>query len=94
MQSTRRLIYGALIHCVSLRELQALPQALIAIGEDGVIQWLEPDVEGALLQSVVASKGWNLEDVHFIELPAGQWIMPGFVDTHTVSLASVHPSQY
>ncbi|KAG8928131.1 hypothetical protein FRC02_007341 [Tulasnella sp. 418] len=82
-KSTNRIIYGGLIHALSLREIQALPRGLIAISEAGIIEWIEEDVEPSSLQEVVAKRGWALEDVDFLELAEGEWIMPGFVDTHT-----------
>ncbi|KAG8981318.1 hypothetical protein FRB94_009379 [Tulasnella sp. JGI-2019a] len=88
LKSTRRIIYGAIIHPLSLREYQASNEALIAIDDKGIIQWLEVGVDNHRVQDVVAAKGWSLDDVDFVELKPGQWIMPGFVDTHT------HAPQY
>lgn len=75
------------MHATSLRHIQALPRALIGVSGDGIIEWVLDDVDGASIQDAMLSKGWQIEDVDFIELGFGQWIMPGFVDTHTVRLS-------
>ncbi|KIO27815.1 hypothetical protein M407DRAFT_243264 [Tulasnella calospora MUT 4182] len=85
---TRRVFYGSLVHATSLRHIQACPRALIGVSDDGVIDWVLDDVDSASIQDAMISKGWQIEDVDFIELGFGQWIMPGFVDTHT------HAPQY
>ncbi|KAG9019617.1 hypothetical protein FRB90_012463 [Tulasnella sp. 427] len=87
-KSTRKVFYGSLVHATSLRHIQALPRALIGVSEDGVIAWVLDDVDSASIQDAMISRGWQIEDVDFIELGFGQWIMPGFVDTHT------HAPQY
>lgn len=39
-------------------------------------------VESYELQDVLAAKG--VVDAHVVEIPDGMFIMPGFIDTHTV----------
>lgn len=74
------------MHATSLQHIQASPRALIGVSDDGVIDWVLDDVDSASIQDAMLSKGWQIEDVDFVELSFGQWIMPGFVDTHTVRL--------
>ena len=40
------------------------------------------NVENHELQDVLAAKG--LVDCHVVEIPDGTFVMPGFIDTHTV----------
>jgi guanine deaminase len=83
------IIYGALIHSRSLSEIQCLPQALLAVSQtSGKIEWLIEDVDPSQLQEAVASKGWSLEDpnTELIMTKEGEFILPGFVDTHTVGI--------
>ncbi|KAG8907518.1 hypothetical protein FRB99_003891 [Tulasnella sp. 403] len=86
--SRARIIYGGVVHALSLTKLEILERGLIAVGADGKIAWVEGDVEGSRLQEVVSSHGWTLDGVEFVELKKGEWVMPGFVDTHT------HAPQY
>lgn len=90
-QSKAKVYYGAIIHTVDLTHLQALPRALLAISSDGLIAWLEPDVHPNSIQEFASNRGWTVGngDVELIVGAEGEWIMPGFVDTHTVSIASL-----
>lgn len=52
-----------------------------------MIVWLEEDVPASAVQEVATKHGWDVHDssIEFIESRVGEWLMPGFVDTHTVS---------
>ncbi|KAI9057926.1 guanine deaminase [Trametes sanguinea] len=78
------LFYGALITPVSLTEHRTLPHALLAVSrETGDIAWVEDDVPASALQDVLVRRGMlSLEDVDLVELKLGEFLMPGFVDTH------------
>lgn len=47
------------------------------------------DVPDAMVQEVMAQKGLVLDgdEVDFVTLKRGEFLVPGFVDTHTVSLS-------
>lgn len=77
------IYYGAVINPESLTSFKALPRCLFLVNGHGYIDWIVDDVESSDLQNVLASKGLIDVDVH--ELRNGEFIMPGFVDTHTVS---------
>lgn len=72
------------MHATDLTTLQCLPRALLAVNEDGAIDWIIDDVDPASLQEAALTKGWSLDDVDFVELSEGEFLCPGFVDTHTV----------
>ena len=76
------LFYGPLVNPETLTSLSAHPRALLAVNAQGVIDWVEDDVDPSMLQDILAGKG--LFDVDVIELKHGEFLMPGFVDTHTV----------
>lgn len=83
-----RLFYGALITPDALTKYRALPHALLCVADDGEIAWREDDVPAGALQDVLAKHGMgdvSDPDVDFVELRLGEFLMPGFVDTHTVS---------
>ncbi|KAI0723963.1 Metallo-dependent hydrolase [Cerioporus squamosus] len=82
------IFYGALITPTSLTAYRALPRALLAVSrETGVIEWVEDDVPAAELQDVLARHGVVSEAVDIVELKLGEFLMPGFIDTH------IHASQ-
>lgn len=86
-QSLSKVYYGAIIQSHSLTEIDAWPRALLAITPEGVIAWIETDVPSSEVRDVAGKHGWDIGDptsVEFIEGKVGEWIMPGFVDTHTV----------
>ncbi|KAL6305304.1 Metallo-dependent hydrolase [Sparassis latifolia] len=78
-----RLYYGALVSPISLTEYAALPHALLAVSHaTGEIEWVEEDVAAGVLQDVLAKHGY-VDDVDLVELKVGEFLIPGFIDTHT-----------
>ena len=83
------IFYGALVTPVSLTAYHALPRALLAVSrETGDIDWVEDDVPAGELQNVLAKHGVVSEGTEIVELKTGEFLMPGFIDTHIVSRAS------
>ena len=83
------IFYGALVTPVSLTAYRALPRALLAVSrETGDIDWVEDDVPAGELQEVLAKHGVVSEGAEIVELKTGEFLMPGFIDTHIVSRAS------
>lgn len=78
------LYYGALVDPVDLRTFRALPRALLAVAPRGDIAWLEEDVPAHALQEVLAAHGLPDAGAEVVPLRRGEFLMPGFVDTHTV----------
>jgi hypothetical protein len=77
------IYFGAVINPVSLTEYSALPRCLVAVNANGLIDWIEEDVDPTLLQEALLKH--NCEPGSVVELLDGQFLMPGFVDTHIVS---------
>ncbi|KAF8635512.1 hypothetical protein AX17_003902 [Amanita inopinata Kibby_2008] len=75
------IFYGAVINPESLTSYEALPRCLLVVGPDGTIDWMVEDVKEHLVQDILAHKG--LIDVDVVSLKQGEFIIPGFVDTHT-----------
>jgi hypothetical protein len=80
------LFYGPVISPVSLTTYKALPRCLLAVGTSGNIEWIVDEVPGHVLQETLAAK--SCVDADIIELRAGEFLLPGFIDTHTVSRPS------
>lgn len=78
--------YGPLVNPKNLHEYQALPHALLGVSSAGIIEWIEPDVpDSSVLQDVLVKHGYtSVEDVKIVELRRGEFLLPGFIDTHTV----------
>ncbi|KAF9532229.1 hypothetical protein CPB83DRAFT_847468 [Crepidotus variabilis] len=86
MPSSLAIFYGAVVTPVSVDNYAALPRALLCVNSSGLIEWVVDDVEPHRLQDELASKG--LVDVEVVDLKDGEFLMPGFIDTHT------HAPQY
>ncbi|KAH8827003.1 Metallo-dependent hydrolase [Flagelloscypha sp. PMI_526] len=76
------VIYGPVVNPVSPTSLDALPRCLLAVNEAGTIDWIEPDVIPSQIQETLAKHGYD-GTPDLIELKHGQFLMPGFIDTHT-----------
>ncbi len=89
----RTLYHGPLIHSLSPNQLQSLPNALLCISSEGIIEWVEPDVPENYLErtatkhGVMMSKDEVEDEVEVVRLDRGrgEFLCPGLVDTHTVS---------
>ncbi len=81
--------YGSVISSETISSYTASPRALLAVNPKGFIDWIEHDVDNSQVQRVLKHKfkdrGMNLVQVEFVELDDGEFLMPGLVDTHTVS---------
>ncbi|KAK2466696.1 hypothetical protein APHAL10511_000954 [Amanita phalloides] len=78
---TLSVFYGAVINPVSLTEYKVFPRCLLVIGPEGTIICMVKDVASHLLQDTLAQEG--LVDIDIYALRDGEFIIPGFIDTHT-----------
>ena len=62
----------------------AWPRSLIAVSEDGRIVRVFPHVSESDITDILEREGLQNYDV--VKFSPGEFIMPGFVDTHTVCL--------
>lgn len=92
------IFYGPVLHALNYHTLQILPRALLAVAS-GRIEWLidnvPPSESGATIREAAASKGWRVgerkagdppdrQHAQLRTLQDGEFIIPGFIDTHTV----------
>lgn len=86
------IFFGALVTPTSLTSYRALPHAVLAVSKrTGAIEWLEEDADSSELQDVLAKHGIvdaAAADIEVVELKFGEFLLPGFIDTHTVSIRS------
>ena len=71
---------GAIIHSVSVQEVEFIENGLIVIGSDGKIAVLKKNVEEKQIKSILSEHGLTLEAL--TALRRGQFLIPGFCDTH------------
>lgn len=85
------LFYGGLITPETLTSYRTLPHALLSVEQStGVILWIEDDVQAHALQDTLSKHGVKLDSgTELVELKDGEFLIPGFIDTHTVSLPCV-----
>ncbi|KAJ2988842.1 hypothetical protein NUW58_g3769 [Xylaria curta] len=76
------VFHGTLIHCLGLDELEIIENALINISPDGIISDLLRSVSRESVKQCLATLGLSESEcnAHFLE--RGQFLVPGFVDTH------------
>ena len=94
MSAAFSVFYGPIINPATLTDYAIFPRALLAVDSSGNIAWVEQDVDSCDVQHIVdqrvselkASLGSHL-CVIVTELRDGEFILPGFVDTHTVLLS-------
>lgn len=79
---TRIVFYGPVINPVSLTSFNTLPHCLLSIDPSGKIEWMIDNVDKHQIQQTLASKA--LSNVNIVYLKDGEFLMPGFIDTHTV----------
>ncbi|KAJ3786829.1 Metallo-dependent hydrolase [Lentinula aff. detonsa] len=80
---TITVYYGSLINPTTLTSYETITGCLIAVNAHGNIDWIIHDVKDSSIQETLLQKGLFDADVTIVPLQEGQFIMPGFVDTHT-----------
>ncbi|KXX81638.1 putative guanine deaminase [Madurella mycetomatis] len=73
---------GPIIHSLSVSELEVIPCALLVVNREGRVAGLLKDVDPRYTRHVLESLNFppDMVDVRF--LAPGQFLIPGFVDTH------------
>jgi guanine deaminase len=79
------IFYGPVINPVSLTSFNTLPHCLLSIDPSGKIEWMIDNVDKHQIQETLASKAAALSNVNIIHLKDGEFLIPGFIDTHTVT---------
>jgi hypothetical protein len=82
MDARGKVFYGSVVNPIDIHTLDVLTNALLAVSTDGSIAWLERHVERQQIPTVLMHHCW--ETAQLITLSQGDWLMPGFIDTHTV----------
>jgi guanine deaminase len=81
------VFYGPIVNPKSTSSFLLLPNSLLAVAASGEIDWIEENVHPSSVQDVLARHG-SL-NTPLVSLKYGEFILPGFVDTHTVRGPSI-----
>jgi hypothetical protein len=89
MHAPVNLYHGSIVHSLSLDELEYAVDTLICVSDQGIILWIERNVDPSTIQQVASTHGLILDDssqcVEILQLGQSEFLCPGLVDTHTVS---------
>ncbi|KAI0400913.1 guanine deaminase [Xylaria palmicola] len=77
-----QVFHGTLIHSLSPDRLEVIENGLIIVSPQGIISSLEKSVSKESVQQHLSTRGFSEAqyEAHFLE--RGQFLVPGFVDTH------------
>ncbi|KAK3372918.1 hypothetical protein B0T24DRAFT_621710 [Lasiosphaeria ovina] len=73
---------GPVIHSLSASELEILPSALLVVGPKGGIAHFVKDCPWSEVSTILASLHLPAHLVEILPLKPGEFLIPGFVDTH------------
>jgi hypothetical protein len=59
--------------------------AVICVSPEGIIEWVEKDIDKTELEKIASSHGLDLGEAEVTEFGQGEFLVNGMVDTHTVS---------
>ena len=79
---TPKVFYGPVINPDNLTFHFTLPHCLLSVDASGEIDWMMEDVDEDELEKTLESK--KVHKDHLVRLNDGEFLMPGFIDTHTV----------
>ncbi|KAE9992229.1 hypothetical protein EG327_009727 [Venturia inaequalis] len=82
----KTIFVGPFVHCKALDQLDICEDGAIGVDENGVIAFIERDVEGRDADPVAKKHGWVNPKV--VKIYDTGFFFPGFIDTH------IHASQY
>ena len=82
MASISSVYYGSVVNPISPASYDTLLNCLIGVNRQGDIEWMVDRVPVTAIQDTLAQKG--CPDAETVILSAGEFIIPGFIDTHTV----------
>lgn len=78
------LIHGPIVTPRTPHSATYLPNALIYI-DHGIIKWIEEEVVGdSHMEDILGRQA--LQELNIFKLRKGEFLMPGFIDTHTVRI--------
>jgi len=80
--AARLIFHGPIIHSTSVNKLEILEQSLLVVGLDGRIVSLQKDIPRTEVNDFLLSNGLGGDHASVRYLSQGEFLIPGFVDTH------------
>ncbi|KAL2012462.1 hypothetical protein VTN00DRAFT_5180 [Thermoascus crustaceus] len=74
--------HGTVIHSLALDELEILEDCLLIVAGDGTIQAIHKNVPRSDVDALITTQGYVPGTISVRYLQRGQFLCPGFVDTH------------
>lgn len=71
----RRVLYGTAVHSHSLDKIEYLERAILGVDEDGVIAFVETDINPEALHDRLLELGYG--DAPLTKLEQGEFLLPG-----------------
>ena len=93
MKSLPLLVSGSFISPIDKCNYLPVPKALIWVGDDGLIKCIDeiqPGNDAAAAEAVFLKKVGHSGEYEKLQLVKGEFLIPGFVDTHTVRVLDSH----
>ncbi|KAK1217416.1 hypothetical protein PQX77_019956 [Marasmius sp. AFHP31] len=76
-----QVFYGSVINPETLTSYKASSNTLLALSPQGNVEWIAHDIQDSMVQETLLQNGCI--DAEVLALREGQFIIPGFIDTHT-----------
>ncbi|KAJ8079089.1 hypothetical protein AAF712_006467 [Marasmius tenuissimus] len=76
-----QVFYGSVINPETLTSYKASSNTLLALSPQGNVEWIAHDIQDSMVQETLLQNGCI--DAEVVALKEGQFIIPGFIDTHT-----------
>jgi guanine deaminase len=74
--------HGTVIHSKALNDLEILENCFVLVNKDGKIQTLQVDVKSDQINAIISENGYAPDVFPVKHLNRGEFLCPGFVDTH------------
>ncbi|PYH96580.1 Metallo-dependent hydrolase [Aspergillus ellipticus CBS 707.79] len=75
--------HGTFIHTLSPKELEILTDTLILISPTGILESIHSSTPRASIPDLLAQNNYSPSTCNVTILPATEFFIPGFIDTHT-----------
>jgi guanine deaminase len=85
---SKTIYQGPFVHSASLTELEICKAGAIGVDQNGIISFVERDMDQDGVEQLKQKKGW--EDAQVVSMDGEGFFFPGFIDTH--NHAPQHPN--
>ena len=83
-EASKKVFIGPLVHALAPTTVDYVPCAILGVESNGTIAFVECNADKNRLDDVLVQYGWTSgSDLVIRQLAHGQFLCPGFIDTHT-----------